>query len=88
MTVSSRCTAVHCSASASGITSAAFALSGAAMNSFQVFGAAVMPAFRQDTRVVPEDVRPMDVHGHRVDVALVRDRLTSCFDITFLKPYF
>ena len=45
ITVSSRCFCVHCSASASGIRFFAFACLQVEMNSFQVFGAPVIPAF-------------------------------------------
>src|SRR5215211_6740394 len=45
MTVSHRCSAVHCSPMESGITPAAFALFSAAMNALHVVGTFVMPAF-------------------------------------------
>src|SRR4051794_3040240 len=43
--VSNRCFWVHCSASESGMTPAAFALSRSATNSSHVFGGPAMPAF-------------------------------------------
>jgi len=88
MTVSHRCSAVHCSPIASGITPAVLALFRSAMNSSHVAGGFEMPAFCRTDGLYQRTFARWMFTGTEYRWPLYLIWLSSDFGMTLPKPYF